>query len=51
MYNGGTHPQAVQKFLGPEFAAGGMIGVWSSGRFTTLVPLPGLYADGQSRKG
>jgi hypothetical protein len=33
MYDGGTHPQAVQKFLGPELAAGGMTSVWSSGRF------------------
>ncbi|HTD14528.1 MAG TPA: hypothetical protein VK673_05080 [Chthoniobacterales bacterium] len=30
----------MQKFLGPELAAGGMISVWSSGRFTTLVRCP-----------
>jgi len=40
MYNGSTHPQAVQKFLGPEFAADGMTSGWSSGRFTTLVRCP-----------
>ena len=38
MYNEGTHPEeTVQKFLGPELAAGGMTGVWSSGRFTAWV--------------
>lgn len=36
MYNRGTHPEVVQKFLGPELAAGGMTGVWSSGRFTAV---------------
>lgn len=40
MYDGGTHPQAVQKFLGPELAAGGMTSVWSSGRFTAWVRCP-----------
>lgn len=40
MYNGGTHPQAVQKFIGSELAAGGMTSVWSSRRFTTLVLCP-----------
>jgi hypothetical protein len=40
MCNGGTHPQAVQKFLGPELAADRMTSVWSSGRFTTLVRCP-----------
>ena len=35
MYNKGTHPEAVQRFLVPELAAGGMTSVWSSGRFTT----------------
>ena len=40
MYTGGTHPGAVQKFLGPELAAGGMTSVWSSGRFTAWVRCP-----------
>jgi steroid delta-isomerase-like uncharacterized protein len=40
MYNGGTHPEAVRKFFGPELAAGGMTSVWSSGRFTAWVRCP-----------
>jgi hypothetical protein len=40
MHSGGTHPEAVRKFLGPELAAGGMTSVWSSGRFTTYVRCP-----------
>ena len=40
MYNRGTHPEAVQKFLGPELAAGGMTSVWNSGRFTAWVRCP-----------
>jgi steroid delta-isomerase-like uncharacterized protein len=40
MYSGGTHPEAVQKFLGPELAAGGMTSVWSAGRFIAYVRCP-----------
>ena len=36
MHGGGTHPEAVRKFLGPELAAGGMTSVWSSGPSTLL---------------
>ena len=37
MHGGGTHAEAVRKFLGTELAAGGMTSVWSSGRFNTFV--------------
>jgi len=40
MYNRGTHPEAVRKFIGPELASGGMTSVWSSGRFTVWVRCP-----------
>jgi hypothetical protein len=45
MYSGGTHPKAVQKFLGQELTAGGMTSVWSSARFTTWVRCP-VYSGG-----
>ncbi|MFZ0712346.1 MAG: ester cyclase [Terrimicrobiaceae bacterium] len=37
LHSGGTHPEAVRKFRGPDLAAGGMTSVWSSGRFNTYV--------------
>jgi hypothetical protein len=40
LYSGGTHSEAVQKFLGPELAAGGMTSVWSSGRFKVYRRCP-----------
>jgi hypothetical protein len=40
MHGGGTHPEAVRKFIGPELASGGMTSVWSSGRFTTHARCP-----------
>jgi steroid delta-isomerase-like uncharacterized protein len=40
LYSGGAHPEAVQKFLGPELAAGGMTSVWSSGRFKVYRRCP-----------
>ena len=40
LYNRGTHPEAVRKFFGPDFASGGMTGVWSSGRFSTWIRCP-----------
>jgi steroid delta-isomerase-like uncharacterized protein len=43
MLNGGTHPEAVRKFLGPDLAAGGMTSVWSSGRFTAHVRCPACH--------
>jgi heme-degrading monooxygenase HmoA len=46
LYSGGTHPEAVQKFLGPELAGGGMTSVWSSGRFKVYTRYPELPEDG-----
>jgi steroid delta-isomerase-like uncharacterized protein len=40
MHSGGSHPEGVRKFLGPELASGGMTSVWSSGRFTAHVRCP-----------
>jgi hypothetical protein len=50
MHGGGTHPEAVRKFLGTELAAGGMTSVWSSGRFKHLRSVFGLWLNGQPRK-
>ena len=50
MHGGGTHAEAVRKFLGTELAAGGMTSAWISGRFKHLRSVFGLLPNGQPRK-
>ena len=50
MQSGGSHPEGVRKFLGPELASGGMTSVWSSGRFTAHVSLSSLWPNGFPRE-